>query len=150
MNTKFFAKIGPVAGLIATLSTTSVAGYKIFAAAPHHQVTANVNASVSPMPSPTEEAPEEIVETVVLSPTPTIAQPVTPVVLPKVAIGAGIHTSASVTPTVTPMPTVGAVATRGDDAHESEHETSDDHANVSASEHISITTRTHETSEPTE
>lgn len=59
MNKQLLGKIGPILGLIVSLSTTSFAGYKIFAASPEH------NVAVPSLPSQTQSVslePKEAAE----------------------------------------------------------------------------------------
>ncbi len=101
MNKQFLGKIGPILGLIVSISTTSFAGYKIFAAPLEH--AAVIPSLPTPTPSISDE-PDEIVETVfddsLESPTTTMAP--TPTGIPTFTNASGASgTSASSFPVIT-------------------------------------------------
>lgn len=125
MNKQMLGKIGPILGLIVSLSTTSFAGYKIFAAPLEQRVV------VPSLPSPTatpEDEQEEIVETIVeevsqVLPTGTSSSPT---VAPKFSGSSGSTgasgASASKFPVVTGVSTSGKI----EDEDEDEFEDGDD------------------------
>lgn len=121
MNIQMLKKAGPVLGLIVSLSTTSFAGYKIFAAPLQHK------ADVPALPDPTptaESAPDEIVETVYVD-EPNAAA--TPTPTPKlVSVSAAANVSSRAVLTLPTAPTgVGSRDHDSDDDDKFEDESDD-------------------------
>lgn len=155
MNIEMLKKAGPIIGLIVSLSTTSFAGYKIFAAPLEHK------SQVPSLPDPTptsESEQEEIVETIFVDEPVLASGTPTPKATPAVsAAGGGKATSKS----------TGATGARGtaeedredeedhEDGHDEDHEVDkDDGFNDDSDDTLTITQHDreddHETPTPTQ
>lgn len=146
-NIQLLKKAGPILGLIVSLSTTSFAGYKIFAAPLQHKT------EVPSLPNPTptaENEQEEIVETIIVDESASVTGTPTPKVTPV--------TSARGSGTVSLGGSTGSTGVRGreveddeDEDRDSDHERefdddNDDTLTIKQEDHEDE----HETPEPTQ
>ena len=149
MNIELLKKAGPILGLIVSLSTTSFAGYKIFAAPLEHK------SQVPSLPDPTptsESEQEEIVETIFVDEPVSVTNTPTPKVTPA-SVGARGTGAAS-------LGSTGATGARGgeledeEDDHDEDREDDHDEFDDDSDDTLTITQHdredNHETPTPTQ
>lgn len=149
-NIQLLKKAGPILGLIVSLSTTSFAGYKIFAAPLEHK------AEVPSLPNPTptaESEQEEVVETIFVDEPASVSSTPTPKVTPT-SVSATTRGLGSVS--LGSTGSTGSTGARGgevedaddqDEDHDREFDDdSDDTLTIKQEDHENE----HETPEPTE